>query len=299
MILRKLILEDFQRHKRKVIKFGKITAITGPTDSGKSSILRALRWVLLNRAPSGIIRHGAKFARATVFIGKHRISRTRSKSKNTYSLDGKTYKAFKTDIPEPIKKILRLSVLNFQGQYDSPFWFDDSKIQVSNQLNQIVDLGVIDQTLSFAGREVRKARTREEISRERLGEGRRRVKSLVWARDLGAELASLNELRGTLRQQRRQRKELRSDLEELDRLSRVTGRKVPSYTDLDFDLEEIRRLEGEAGSLQGLLDSIDQLAEQKESALKLKCSAELKFHDKILGKECPLCHQKIKKLVSL
>lgn len=42
-----LLIENFQSHSRSEFDFGKgLTVIIGPSDNGKSAVLRAMRWAL-------------------------------------------------------------------------------------------------------------------------------------------------------------------------------------------------------------------------------------------------------------
>src|SRR5690606_38834795 len=94
-VLNKLVLRNFQRHKKLTLKLGKITTIVGRSDVGKSAIIRSLRWALTNRpAGTGMIRRGTDLCRVSVFIGKDKIRRVRGKKKNVYQLNGSDLKAF-------------------------------------------------------------------------------------------------------------------------------------------------------------------------------------------------------------
>ena len=51
--IKKIILENFQSHKYSVIELNEeLNVIVGPSDSGKSAIIRGLKWALYNE-PSG------------------------------------------------------------------------------------------------------------------------------------------------------------------------------------------------------------------------------------------------------
>ena len=86
-MIRKLRIRNFQRHEQLDINIDtKVVAITGPTDTGKSSVLRALRWATMNK-PSGIghIRDGCDQVEVTVKLDDGtQIKRSRSKTKNSY-----------------------------------------------------------------------------------------------------------------------------------------------------------------------------------------------------------------------
>ena len=47
--VRRITLENFQSHKHTEMEFGpELNVIVGPSDSGKSAIIRALKWVMYN-----------------------------------------------------------------------------------------------------------------------------------------------------------------------------------------------------------------------------------------------------------
>lgn len=184
MRLVSLELNDFQVHKHIAVDFGKsITCIRGETDKGKSSILRALRWVCLNDIPGEeFIRIGAKrtVVKLLVKVGKdrHEIVRIRGGGTNEYWLDSKVYRSFNNGVPPDIAAVLNLNEINFQAQHDSPYWFTETAGEVSRRLNAIIDLSVIDTALSNVAAEVRKAQERKTISEERLTAAKKEYEEL-------------------------------------------------------------------------------------------------------------------------
>lgn len=175
-MLTKLILKNFQAHKKRTIVFDKgITSVVGDSDVGKSAIVRALGWVATNK-PNGdsFIRHGADDAIVTLEIDGHVIVRSRGKDGNKYELDGKEYKAFGNGVPREIEEILRIGATNLQRQHDAPFWFSESAGVVSKELNNVINLSVIDEVLSDISSQVRKHRASVEFCTERLEKARAR-----------------------------------------------------------------------------------------------------------------------------
>lgn len=202
-MLSQLILTNFQRHKKLKIKLAAVTTIVGRTDAGKSAIIRALRWVSRNRpAGSSFIRHGAKKASTTIRIrtspsSTQKITRTRTKSKNTYSIDGKPLKAFGSDVPAPVAEVLKITDDNFQLQHDAPFWISLSPGQLSRALNEVVDLESIDHSLAWLNRELRDAAAEIKVVEERLKD----------ASDEKERLSSVVELDRRLREAERAERE--------------------------------------------------------------------------------------------
>lgn len=157
MRLKKLSLKNVMSHRDTEIDLNKLTILTGVSNSGKSVFIRALRLLLENK-PSGIdlMSHFAKRGESmSVSVeceddegNSHTIERIRSKSKNDYVLDGKTLKAFGSDVPESITRITRLSDVTFQNQSDPNFMLSMTDGEVSRLIASVVGLNEIDRAFS-------------------------------------------------------------------------------------------------------------------------------------------------------
>lgn len=181
-----LSIKNFQTHKELKVQFDpKITTIVGPSDVGKSSVLRALKWVCLNK-PRGtdFIRYGSKLCRVSLtFDDDFELVRERSKSNNFYFLNGAEFTAFGNDVPENIQRAINVTDINFQDQHDPVFWFSLTASQVSEQLNKIVDLSIIDRALSDAASRTRKCKQNVEYAEGRVKTARETKQELAWVVD--------------------------------------------------------------------------------------------------------------------
>lgn len=176
-----LRIRNFQVHKSLEIALDpRVTTIVGPSDVGKSAVLRALRWLCLNK-PSGdaFLRHNASSVRVSVDVDGYTVTR-RKGAKNTYQLDDQTFTAVGNTVPPPIAELLNVTEVNFQGQHEAAFWFSEPAGQISKKLNAIVNLGVIDQSLSHISSKLREAQTESRIVRERHKGARERKRALKW-----------------------------------------------------------------------------------------------------------------------
>ena len=138
--IKKFSLENFQSHVKTTIEPappGQLTVITGASDSGKTVILRALRWAF-NNQPQGndFIRVGASFARAAVdYESGHTVIRERTKATNRYKIVGagaepQVFEGFNNNVPLEVQEItgvrpvkigdLELN-LNLAEQLQGPF----------------------------------------------------------------------------------------------------------------------------------------------------------------------------------
>lgn len=181
-------IQNFQKHKDLTIEFDPhITTIVGATDSGKSAVLRALRWVMLNEPPrkGDFIRDGAREATVTLVVDENTtIVRKKGKATNLYILNGNPLKAFgKGKVPGPVEEVLNVQKINFQDQHDNPLWFKDTPGEVSRQLNKIVDLSAIDDVQSSMDSIVRKTNAELGVIKDRKKGIKEEGLKLVWTKE--------------------------------------------------------------------------------------------------------------------
>ncbi len=197
-MISKVEIRNFSTHKKQDIEFGpNVTTITGSSFLGKSTILRAVQFVCMNR-PAGdkFISWGTDKTSVRLTIDKKKIIRRKGKGNNSYTLDKQEYKAFGNDVPKPIADLVNMSDINFQGQHDAPFWFCETAGEVSRQLNAIINLEVIDKTLANISSGIRKAKTTIEITQERLDNALDDKKDLDYITELDEDLVKIERLEG-------------------------------------------------------------------------------------------------------
>lgn len=194
-MLERLRIQNFQCHERLQVDLDPaVTTIVGPTDSGKSAILRALRWVCLNQpAGDAFIRDGSKEATVQLLLATSDIVVRKRGELNTYWLNKAVYRAFGADVPRPVDDILRMASINFHRQLDAPFWLSETPGEVSRQLNDVVDLGLIDSTLKAVASAVRKCQTAVDVSRDRVADSWAAAEKLAWVPKAVAAYDVVNE----------------------------------------------------------------------------------------------------------
>lgn len=148
MKIQEVTIEGYQSHTNSTFCLSPgLTVITGPSDAGKTAIIRALRWFAFNeptgeaflhtiRNPDGSVKEAVDQVKVSVtFDNGITITKTRRKGKTTY-----THSAFptaweKAEIPPEIKETLGLvkqqygdfeTCLNFAFQLDAPFMLSES-----------------------------------------------------------------------------------------------------------------------------------------------------------------------------
>jgi DNA repair protein SbcC/Rad50 len=158
-MLNKIEITNFQSHKNTSLTLDRgINAITGVSDSGKSSVQRAINWVLANR-PSGnaFQSHWAAKNGTTVTLDFDgvKVSRHKSKSKNSYQIGNNEFNVVGTDVPSEVQEFINLDAINIQGQHDRYFLMQDTSGEVARKLNKIANLEIIDFVLSSTDSAIR------------------------------------------------------------------------------------------------------------------------------------------------
>jgi len=205
-MLRQIQIKNFQSHKNTVIDFQKgINAITGTSDAGKSSVIRALKWLFFNR-PRG---EGFKsnFAEDTDIISVKAtfddviIERCKGPNVNSYIItpileDGKLgtpnlCKALRTDIPSEVSDVLRMTDVNFQEQHSPYFLLNDTPGEVASAFNRVSKLEIMDACMLEATRIVNELREKEKQINVQIEDTNSQIEDFYWVDNAEKELLSI------------------------------------------------------------------------------------------------------------
>jgi len=198
-MIEKIQIRGFGANEKLDVEFGpNVTSIIGKSFIGKSWLLRALKWVMRNKpAGNSYINWDSDEAKVRLSVDNKKVVRIRSKSINSYRLSGKSHPYLalaQSNVPKDISEIMNVSDINFQGQHTLPFWFCETAGEVSRQLNSIVNLEVIDKTLSNIESQKRKAKVLIEVTEQSLKEAVKEKKGLEYVEDLDVELSSVESI---------------------------------------------------------------------------------------------------------
>ncbi len=165
IFITKIELKNFQSHKDTTIEFHRgLNVILGHSDSGKTAILRAIKWALYNE-PLGdyFIKQGEKDVSVSIEFNTGAIvKRYRSASKNTYYLkraDGEeyTFDGFGQKVPQEISEEIKMykinldekssSIINISEQLDGPFLLNEKPSLRASGIGRLVGVNLIDDAL--------------------------------------------------------------------------------------------------------------------------------------------------------
>ena len=149
-MIKSLLIENFQSHERSELQFHPgLNVIIGLTDSGKSGIIRSIRWISKNKPSGNSIRSnwgGETHGELETENGK--VTRIKDKE-DIYLLhiQGQsplTFKASGSNVPEEIIAFLHFDDLNTQFQLEGSFLLSKSSGEVAQHFNKVASLDLID-----------------------------------------------------------------------------------------------------------------------------------------------------------
>jgi len=148
-MIQSLEIRNFQSHKHSKLEFvNGVNVIIGLSDSGKSAIIRALRWLIWNRPQGDDFRSlWGGCTSIEIITDNQKIIRLKDQAGNEYVLGKQLFKAFGTEVPDEIRQALNLNEINLQQQLDRPFLLDSSPGEVAQHFNHVAHLDQIDNGL--------------------------------------------------------------------------------------------------------------------------------------------------------
>lgn len=162
---------NFQSHANTKLNFDEgVNVIIGPSDSGKTAVIRAMKWIFFNE-PSGtdIIKKGEDSAKVTLKLNTgFKIIRGRSKSKNYYEIispenETQRFEGFGLNVPQEIIDLTGINKidlgnmkksLNIAEQLESPFLITESPSIKANALGKLAGVDIIDKALGNLSKDI-------------------------------------------------------------------------------------------------------------------------------------------------
>lgn len=195
MFIKKLILNYFQKHDYLELNFiDGVNIVSGKTDSGKSCIVRAIKWVFFGEPKGDVVRkEGTKKTSVEVTLDDGTIiEKIKSTSVNAYILkvgeEVKRFDAVGKTIPEEILKVLKSRtirinneeiIFNIADQISLPFLLDKSGSFRMKLFNQLTGNDIIDKVFQGLNRDILHIGKEERIEKEHLEEQEKNLKELI------------------------------------------------------------------------------------------------------------------------
>lgn len=286
-MLTRVKLTNFQAHESLDLEMGRFSVLSGPSNSGKSAVLRAIAALVRNDSVGDYVRHGASDLSVQLwFEDGHSVEWVKGKTSGRYVLtrpDGSSSQFDKTGgaVPDDVVEVLRMGQLtlddgvtkvhlNLHEQQESPFLIMDTPGYVAKVFGELTSAGKLFSAASEGNRRTKASKAlrttrqsdilaaQEELARyDNLDELTRDLSSVGeqsgLAIKLDAAATSVSEASGAYR-------EATSGLAEADR---TIVRLEPAQ---GIDIALLGTINSTAGAVQTLRDELS-MALQQVSAL--------------------------------
>jgi len=194
-MIKKVRIQNFQSHKDTELLFVPgVNVIVGNTDSGKTAILRALRWANWNR-PVGEAFRSTWGGDTEVQIDTedgHCVVRGKGQD-NFYKVDEKLLHAFGTTVPEEVQKILNINEINFQRQFDAPFLLNSTAGEVASHFNRLAHIDLIDISNRKIKAWIKDIQKNKNIEESKIAQYRQELSEFDYLEDLETDVSELEE----------------------------------------------------------------------------------------------------------
>lgn len=178
---------NFQSHEYSLLEFShKLSIIKGRSHSGKSSLVRAMKWLIENKPRGAGDKYKRDFSDKSDPIsisfsfddGKF-VTREKTSKQNAYvtSEHEDPFVALRTDVPDEIVEIIKLRPHNLRSQNDKYFLIDKTSGQVATELNKVVGLQIIDEKSSKIKKVVSDLSSRLKVLSSQIDETKEKLKS--------------------------------------------------------------------------------------------------------------------------
>lgn len=267
--IKKVVLENFQSHKYTELEFDeRLNVIVGPSDQGKSAIIRGIKWALFNE-PSGnfFIREGENDCSVTiVFNDNTKIKRYKSKSKNLYYLYNsenkeQIFEGFGTNVPKEIIEATNIrkvyldgkqtNSINISDQLEGPFLLSEKTATRANSIGRLVGVHIVDDAVGDTLKDIRNLNLSKRNLTEQLNKLEENLKEYDYLEQLQKKVKRLEEIKIKIK-------------ESQEKVGKLKNIKL-KYVDTEKQISNTKKLIGELNSV----DVVENIANDLNVKVKV------------------------------
>lgn len=314
-MIRTLRVRNFQSLRNIELDLDKFTVIVGPSNSGKSAVVRSLQALFENVGSPSAVSKGYKTFVIRVETDEHvEVLLERGRGTSTYRIlhDGtglglsggaeQIYTKSGTSVPEEVQSVLKGTevedrLLQFASQFDRPFLLSEPASKAAKVLGDLTDLDIVFEAVREANRRRLDAQQRLKTRKADMEQLRERAKDFA---DLKTQRAALSEAKKSYSQveeSARRRKELRALVAQGNMAeAALQSVVIPDVPEFHVE-EEYNRLEKLTGLVREahevVEDGEESAAQRKETVKEIKRLG--KRYEKMLKEAgtCPICGNQI------
>lgn len=264
--INKVELHNFQLHSDTVVDFvsGKLNALIGESDTGKTSILRAIKWVLYNEPKgTGFITNGEKecWVRIT-FSNGYKVKRQRTDYSSGYyeiydpnTGETEKYTGFGHSIPREVYNAHQMPKVtlgkesvsfNIAEQLEGPFMLSKSPEERATFIGKIIGVESVDKAISEVSKKTLSLNKETKSLKEDLEVIEEDIKSLDHLGDLKKDIDDITKVL--------------SDIKDIENLLEYVNTVSSKLEEIEANMiplkERLKHLEG-LPELKEFISSID------------------------------------------
>lgn len=265
-----LTLKNYQAHESTVLEFNSgFIAVVGPTNSGKSSIVRGLKWCLYDSIRGKrFIRHGQIEASVKIDFGDASVERIKGTVKNVYKANSLTLESIGTGTPPEVVKVSSVPIINIDKdldlelnvsmQHDAPFLLMVSDSAKSKFLNVLTGNHIFDSAIRNTKGKIKSIEDAQRLAESTVETVSRQLEDF---KDLEAQERKIAEIEGQLARYEIVNQTIRSLTEIQTAQSRLRGEMLEAKDKLgkfDFSISTVSPLVDRLSSLELILAVLNE-----------------------------------------
>jgi predicted ATP-dependent endonuclease of OLD family len=235
-MIKKIKIQNFESWKDIEIELHPgINVLIGESDYGKSGIIRALRWNFRNR-PQGFSyrsdfledKNELTLVESTLDSNDIICRQRNLNGINEYRLNGNPLVALRTDVPDEISEVSKISEINIQGQHPSEQYFllSERPGYVAKEFNKISGLSIMDDALTEINSQVRSTNAEIKVIEKEIQNNKELIKKNKWIKKAVKFVEKLKKLE-----------------EEIISLENLAGEIIPLLINLEKTEDKIQKYE--------------------------------------------------------
>ena len=294
-MISQVIIKNFESHVMADLQFVEgVNVIIGPSDAGKSAVLRAINWLRINRPLGDNFRsEWGGDTSVEIQINEHNIKRLKTKKENAYIINGDKQNAG-SSTPENIEQILCIPDENVCSQVEPPFLFSCSAGEVAQYLNKAARIDEIDKSTSYFIKALNSLKSDKKSYDKQLKEQETELAAFPDLNELEGYVTGLEAKEQQISNSKKQVRKLKGILNRIQEISE----EIKQYSHVDEVLKRLDSLyeteriletkQAKYAELQQLLQFTN--SNRKKHRNKQKEIEELEQeYQEILPEQCPIC----------
>lgn len=174
-MLKSISVQNYQSLEDVTVELGGLTVIVGPSNTGKSALIRAVQALCFNQSGTDFMTRGKDKTSITIEADGNTVNWTKGKSA-AYDLNGQSYSRMGTTVPVDIQEALGIRRVDvdsltlfpqFASQFDTPFLLTESSRKAAQVLARITRLDIVLSAMIDVKKDTTKTKQNiEQLSKE-------------------------------------------------------------------------------------------------------------------------------------